>query len=294
MVFGCADFFVGRAGALLQAQQIQIVIAHVEGVTLFSGERSSVEIKRCEGPSTLHTDKRGGPISEWSRVAAFRTTALAHPSGARVSCVEHLFAALAAHRAHDGVAISVHGNELPILDGASAEWCALLRDLDVRESPPKLKIAREGEVLLGDSKYLFFSGDQRSEVSVEIDLSKAGSFAASLVTRAHWHGSRADFISRIAPARTFILARDLAEFEASGAGANISADSFLVIGEANAIAHGAPFSSDEPARHKLLDLIGDFFLAGGPPLGRVEVASPGHAKNHEAIAIALNQGILIQ
>jgi UDP-3-O-[3-hydroxymyristoyl] N-acetylglucosamine deacetylase len=269
------------------------VSARVHGVALFSGEHCAVEIATHAGPSTLCTHVGGGPISEWSRVPAFRTTAIAHPSGARLACVEHLFAALAAFRAHEGAAIFVKGSELPILDGASAAWCALLANLDLPKSgAPKLNVVRDAELLLCDSKYLFFADETRSEISVRIDLQEAGSFAASLAPHATWDGSREAFVSHVAPARTFLLARDLQEFEASGAGANISADAFVVIGNENAIAHGAPFSSDEPARHKLLDLIGDFFLAGGPPQGRVEATRPGHAKNHEAIALALSQGIL--
>ncbi len=267
--------------------------ARAEGVALFSGEPSAVEIATHAGPSTLHTQKGGGPISEWSRLAAFRTTAISHPSGARLACVEHLFAALAAFGAHEGVAISVRGNELPILDGASAVWCALLAELDLPTPvSPKLKIARDGEVILDDAKYLFFASETRSHVSVEFDPKDAGAFSDSLARAAHWDGSRKHFTSSIASARTFLFARDLSEFEASGSGANISPESFVVIGNENAIAHGAPFSSDEPARHKLLDLIGDFFLAGGPPLGRIEAIRPGHARNHEAIALALSQGIL--
>jgi UDP-3-O-acyl-N-acetylglucosamine deacetylase len=263
-----------------------------EGVALFSGEHSIVEIERCDGPSILRTEKGGGPLSAWSRAPAFRMTRLAHPSGATVACVEHLFAALAAFAAHDGVSIFVRGNELPILDGASAAWCALLGELELPERKPKLVVARDGEVVLGVTKTLFFSDEHRSEISVALDWDDAGSFAASLATRASWNGSRAAFVTDIASARTFILARDLDEFEASGAGAYVPEESFVVVGEENAIASGAPFSTDEPARHKLLDLIGDFFLYGGPPLGRVEALRPGHAKNHQAITVALEKGIL--
>jgi UDP-3-O-[3-hydroxymyristoyl] N-acetylglucosamine deacetylase len=291
MVFRCVDFCGGCASDLSKLAQIEIVSAHAQGTALFSGELSHVELAEHRGPTTLRTPQGGGPISEWSRVPAFRTTTIAHPSGARLACVEHLFAALAAFGAYEGVAISVTGNELPILDGASVAWCALLARLDPSASNPKLKIAHDGEVSLGATKYLFFADEMRSTISVELELD-AGAFAQSLTRAARWDGSREDFAAHIATARTFIFARDLPEFETSGAGANISPESFVVIGEENAVAHGAPFSSDEPARHKLLDLIGDFFLYGGPPVGRVEVVSPGHAKNHEAIAVALSQGIL--
>ena len=264
----------------------------IEGVALFSGEASRVEIGKREGPSTLRTEKGGGPISEWSRVSAFRTTAVAHPSGARVACVEHLFAALAAFGAHEGVDIFVRGSELPILDGASRAWCALLAELELPKGTPKLRVTSDRGFGIGSSKYLFSSSDSHFEISATLDLTDAGAFATSLAERASWNGSRETFVSEVAAARTFLLARDVADFETTGAAAHISEESFVVIGEENAVAHGRAFSSDEPARHKLLDLIGDFFLYGGPPLGQVHALRPGHASNHEAIALALKQGIL--
>jgi UDP-3-O-acyl-N-acetylglucosamine deacetylase len=55
---------------------------------------------------------------------------------------------------------------------------------------------------------------------------------------------------------------------------------------------GAPFSPDEPARHKLLDLVGDLFLYGGPPVGEVHGTRPSHASTHAAITEARALGIL--
>ena len=54
--------------------------------------------------------------------------------------------------------------------------------------------------------------------------------------------------------------------------------------------HVAP---DEPARHKLLDLMGDLYVHGGPPLGRIRVTRPGHASNAGALRRALDEGVLV-
>ncbi|MEO8878144.1 MAG: UDP-3-O-acyl-N-acetylglucosamine deacetylase, partial [Polyangiaceae bacterium] len=262
------------------------------GVGLFDGKSASVAIEKVSGGSVLVVNGKGGALSEWSRAPAFRTTAITHPSGARLACVEHLFAALAAFGAHENISIKVAGEELPILDGASAAWCALLAELEITATAPHLVVARDGEVAIDNSKYLFLSTETRSEVSVEIDLHGAGSFAEALPRHAEWNGTRADFVSRIAAARTFIAEKDLAEFERVGASAHLPPESFVVLCAEAAAVQGAPFVADEPARHKLLDLVGDFFLWGGPPRGRVEALYPGHAKSHEAIAVALKKGIL--
>ncbi len=59
------------------------------------------------------------------------------------------------------------------------------------------------------------------------------------------------------------------------------------------LARGRPFEADEPARHKLLDLIGDLFLYGGPPRGSVSASRPGHWATHEAMQRAREAGVLV-
>ena len=265
------------------------MILEARGVALFSGVQALVRLSRREGPTTLHTPHGGGAITTWSPVAAFRTTAIEHPSGARIACVEHLFAALAAYGAREGVAIFVEGGEPPILDGACASWCALLGELGVAPSKPPLEIARKEQIEVGDSTYRF-SPATRSSVAVEIDLSDAGSLAAALPTKAEWKGTREEFTEKIAAARTFVLERDLASF-ANHSEAHAPPESFVVIGEARAHARGRKFDPHEPARHKLLDLLGDLFAFGGPPIGHIDATRPGHARNREAMRLAVARGV---
>ena len=56
-------------------------------------------------------------------------------------------------------------------------------------------------------------------------------------------------------------------------------------------ASGEP-KPDELARHKLLDLMGDLYLFGGPPVGRIVAERPGHARSHEAMRKALDGGLI--
>jgi UDP-3-O-acyl-N-acetylglucosamine deacetylase len=66
----------------------------------------------------------------------------------------------------------------------------------------------------------------------------------------------------------------------------------VVIG-AEILCAGAPFSPDEPARHKLLDLAGDLFVYGGPPRGTVSAYRPGHWSTHEAMRVAIARGVIV-
>jgi UDP-3-O-acyl-N-acetylglucosamine deacetylase len=57
------------------------------------------------------------------------------------------------------------------------------------------------------------------------------------------------------------------------------------------------FAAPEPnelARHKLLDLIGDLYFHGGPPLGAIAARYPGHATTHEVLCRALREGIVVR
>ncbi len=73
------------------------------------------------------------------------------------------------------------------------------------------------------------------------------------------------------------------------------ADAVLVFDEAGVVGKWgspAPPLPDELARHKLLDLVGDFSLYGGPPQGMIRAVRPGHTATHRIIAEAISLGIL--
>lgn len=205
-----------------------------------------------------------------------------------VSCVEHLFAALGALGIHHGLLIEVDGDELPLLDGGAVEWSRCLLALAVPASPPRLRVVRDGVVSVGRATYEWrrASGDE-SACEVRLDA-----FHPHVARVARWDGTGRDFLKRIAPARTFVLSREIGWMLAQGLAAKVEPESVVVLGDDEIFAAGRPFSTDEPARHKLLDLIGDLTLHGGPPLGSVVAHSPGHALTHEAVRRALADGVV--
>jgi UDP-3-O-[3-hydroxymyristoyl] N-acetylglucosamine deacetylase len=89
------------------------------------------------------------------------------------------------------------------------------------------------------------------------------------------------------------MARDLEELGARRLAARVDPESVVVVAPDAIHAAGAPFFGDEPARHKLLDLIGDLYLYGGPPRGGLRAARPGHGATHAAIERALELGVLV-
>ena len=194
-----------------------------------------------------------------------RATTLASPDDTfRMGTVEHLFAALAGLGIYGGLEIEIVGEELPFLDGGSSAWVAALSELALPSTPPELVVRKDGMIAAGASVYTFARGP-RIMLRAKIDYGDA-----RLAREAHWNGEREDFVTRIAPARSFVFARDLEVLSQMNPGAHVSPESVLVFTDDEIHWAGRPFTLDEPARHKVLDLMGDLYLYGGPPLGGQE------------------------
>jgi UDP-3-O-[3-hydroxymyristoyl] N-acetylglucosamine deacetylase len=280
----------------------------VRGVGLHTGKPAVVTIRErgaergTRGPVVLCAGGRQASIAELRTSATTRSTAVEAFDGAlRVGTVEHLFAALGALGLYEGLAFEVEGPELPILDGGAAAWFDALAGFrtaatagtaagagtDAGIGRP-LRVARDSTIMVGASRYTFaIRDDLVMEVRVDLD-------DARLTPDARWTGDPADFRERIAPARTFVRERDMNELVARGLARHVSPESVVVLAP-DVIHHaGRPFLPDEPARHKLLDLMGDAYLYGGPPVGGVSAFRPGHTANAEAFRRALAAGIVVR
>ena len=88
------------------------------------------------------------------------------------------------------------------------------------------------------------------------------------------------------------IAREVEALAERGLASHVSPESVVMFTPDAVLHSGRPFEDDEPARHKLLDLAGDLFVHGGPPIGRVIAHRPGHAATHAAIAEARSLGMV--
>lgn len=240
------------------------------GRGLHRGEPATVRLAPARGPVTLN----GVRIADLRIDAVDRSTTV---NG--VGTVEHLLAALEARSIREGLAITVEGPELPLLDGgASAFYDALL---DVPPSP-RPAIVQSATI----DGYTFEPGAAvRVEVAVDFADPRIAADAA-------WDGDPADFRARIAPARTFAFERDLGPFLDRGLAKHVTPESVVLFTADRVLVAGAPYAADEPARHKLLDLLGDLYLHGGAPIGTLRAVCPGHARTHEVMRRALHRGVV--
>jgi UDP-3-O-[3-hydroxymyristoyl] N-acetylglucosamine deacetylase len=215
------------------------------------------------------------------------TTVQARGGGEPIGTVEHLFAALAGLGVYDGMEVVVDGPEMPLLDGGALRWCEAIAALSPPRRGPRLRVERPFAVEAGPSRYEFDTRDSTVEIDVVLELGDP-----RIARIASWRGDAVDFLARIAPARTFALASEVEQLLRRGLARHVDPASVVLIAPEAVYSAGRPFTSDEPARHKLLDLMGDLYLRGGPPVGKVVAVRPGHASNARAISRALEEGVL--
>lgn len=204
-------------------------------------------------------------------------TTIGNAAGAKVATIEHLMAALAGCGI-DNVLIELDGPEVPIMDGSSAPFVFLIdcagrveqsaarRAIRVLKPVSIVEPARSATLLPSDG----FS------VSFEIDFDSAAISATTGFFDLHNGGFRRD----ICRARTFGFERDVDRLVELGFARGGSLDNAVVVGRDDEIlnAEGLRYG-DEFVRHKVLDTVGDLYLAGAPLLAHFEGLRSGHQLN---------------
>lgn len=220
-----------------------------------------------------------------------------------VSTIEHGLAALYALGV-DNCHIKVNGPEFPILEGSAQPYVEHIQRVGIVEQEA------EKEYLVIDEPIEYHDEQSgsvlRIEPAEEFSVSVVVSFDGSSISdqRAEL-AHMADFSREIAAARTFVFVRDIEPLLAAGLIKGGDLDNAIVLYEremsqerfdriADAmniprmdakrlgyINHRPLVWDNEPARHKLLDVVGDMALLGAPVKGRIIAYRPGHRVNNQ-------------
>ncbi len=197
-----------------------------------------------------------------------------------VSTIEHLMSAFAGLEITDAE-VELDAGELPGLDGSACEYVSAIRDAGVEAI---------GDLAVPALYRRIFKAEESGPTAA---ISKGvGHWRFDFVTGKRWPGEQifevqdavASYASEIAPARTFAFAEEVEPLRMAGLGQGLDERSALILGDEGYV-NAARFP-DEPARHKLLDLMGDLYLAGIPVRALNVVAQrTGHRINVELAAI---------
>jgi UDP-3-O-[3-hydroxymyristoyl] N-acetylglucosamine deacetylase len=269
------------------------------GIGLHSGHFTNVRVlpaEAGEGRYFVRVDLPGTPIIP-ARVEAVHETTLstelrtptATPTSgdARVRTVEHLLAALAGSGVDDA-RIEIDGSEVPLLDGSARNWVEAILEVGVIGSKPS-----DASPFLLQEPLWVHQGDAfvaalpapttRFTYGIDFDLPAIGKQWHS------WTPGEENFAEAIAPARTFGLAHQIEQLRQAGLIKGGSLENALVCGESGWLNPPLRFSN-EPVRHKLLDLVGDLSLLGTFPVAHFLAYKASHTL-HIQLAKKLAQQI---
>lgn len=250
----------------------------IDGVGLHSGAPVSLTMQPApagSGVVFVRTDLDDFPVpADWRYVArvSYATSLMRH--GVLVSTTEHLLSALYGMGV-DNVRLEIDNLEAPIVDGSSRPFVEMIQRAGVRRLEQRreaLRIRKPIEVVDG-LKRVRIEPAERFEIGCEVEfdhpLVGTQSFECEV--------DPDNFAGEIAASRTFGFERDLDQMREMGLIRGATIDNAVCFSDDAVLNPGGLRFSDEPCRHKALDLIGDLALLGRPVIGRVTAARAGHA-----------------
>ena len=256
----------------------------VGGVGIHSGAASTLTIfPASPGEGVCFVPDGGTPIAALAAnvVDTCRCTVLG-AGGKTVSTVEHLLSAFAGLGVTDA-RIEIRGPEVPILDGSALPWVELLESVGLTETPVKgiaVRPLRQPIIVTGKNGS-FLAAHPARGLSITAATVFEHPLVGTQVSRfALEQGG--DYRNSVAPARTFGFIEEVEALQKAGLALGGSLDNAVVVYPDR---YSAPLRfPNELAYHKLLDVMGDLFLAFGAPLPLavdIVAVKPSHRLNVE-------------
>jgi UDP-3-O-[3-hydroxymyristoyl] N-acetylglucosamine deacetylase len=268
-------------------------VIRATGVGLHSGEKVSMTLRpapvdtgvvfrRVDLDPVVEIPARADAVTETMLCTGLTA------DGGKAMTVEHLMSALAGLGV-DNLYIDLSAAEVPIMDGSSGPFVFLLQSAGIAEqSAPKrfVRVLETVEVREGD-KYARFEPYHGFRLDFTVEFNHPAIPAAQ--SQAVVEFSTENYIKEVSRARTFGFMRDLEFMRERNLGLGGSMDNAIVLDEFRVLNDDGLRYADEFVRHKILDAVGDLYLAGHPILGAYVGYKSGHALNNKLVRALLER-----
>lgn len=257
--------------------------AVISGIALHTGARAKLRLQPAEANTGIRfrrIDIPGAPDIPAlfpCVVDTQRGTTIAISREVIVYTVEHIMSALHGCGV-DNCIVEMDGLEAPIADGSSLPYVQIIQEAGLTEqdfpvrtfTPPHILTVDEGE-----SKLVFIPGKEKLKISC------VTSFAGCPFDPQFYEYEldSESYVDEIAPGRTFVNYSDLKQLLAAGLVKGGSLDAAAIIHDGAIICNEKLRFQNEIVRHKILDVIGDLYLAGCRVTGTLIAIRPGHHRN---------------
>ncbi len=260
------------------------------GVGLHTGAKVSMTLHPAAPGSGIvfrRTDLSGDAAiipATWRNVVDTQLcTAIGNAQGGRVGTIEHLMAALYGCEI-DNAVVELDGPEVPVMDGSAAPFVFLIECAGVVDQAAvrrAIEVRREVSVVEGECRLTLSPPTARRGLSLDFEID----FGTNAVARQTCRLDVASgvFKADLARARTFGFAHEVDRLRAAGLARGGSLDNAVVIHGDRILNDDGLRFDDEFVRHKMLDCVGDLYLAGAPLLGTVTASRSGHRHNNRLL-----------
>ncbi len=260
--------------------------ADIAGPGLVTG--APVQVRLHPAPENtgvvfVRSDRPGYPVvparAEWVTSTQRRTTLGGGESA--VTLVEHLLATLAGLRV-DNCVIELDGPEPPGLDGSAAGFVRAVLDAGYALLPARRSVWTVQESVVvhqGGATVAVHPAPHDAPNELLATYMLDYGMDSDIPRQSHTMKVSPDTFAReVADCRTFVLEREALTLRSVGVGRHLTAKDLLVFGSHGLIDNKLRHAN-EPARHKVLDLIGDLSLCGVDLIGHVVAYRSGHSLN---------------
>jgi len=265
--------------------------AAFSGIGLHTGKTITLTLRPAE-PGTgivFHRVDLSPPVSIEARAANVVSTRLSTTIGrgeASVSTIEHLMAALYGCGI-DNAHVDINGPEVPIMDGSAASFLEGIARAGTKgcgKARKYLVVKKPVSIVEGDKKISIIPS-RHYKISFDMQFAHQ---AVRSQTRSMTFTAQS-FAEEIAKARTFGFLSEVETLKAHGLALGGSMENAVVIGDQGVLNPEGLRFPDEFVRHKILDSVGDFALAGHRLIGHVKAAKSGHDLNHKLVTALLKR-----
>ncbi|MDB4820771.1 UDP-3-O-acyl-N-acetylglucosamine deacetylase [Candidatus Pelagibacter sp.] len=217
--------------------------------------------------------------------AVFCTT-IANESGVSISTIEHLMGALYG-LGIDNALVEIDNQEVPILDGSAKVFIEEISKAGIKNSEAPIKIIKiEKRIEFNDGKKTI--SIEPSKVSLDIDFELK--YENSLIgTQRNFVNVFESDLTDIYNSRTFCLFEDIEKLKEMGLAKGGSLDNAIVVRDNEILNEEGLRNKKEFVNHKILDCMGDLYLAGYKIIGKIVCSQGGHKLTNQLLRQVFQQ-----
>ena len=261
-------------------------IVKFEGIGLHSGKKVSMTLFPAS-PNTgivfKRTDLKINNLiypSVYNVSSASYCTKLTNEKGVSVSTVEHLMAALCG-LGIDNLLIELNSEELPIMDGSAKKFVEVLVNTGFKISDQPIRIIKINKKVkfIDGEKFISF---EPNKISLEIDF-EIKYKQNSILNQRNKKNIYMDDLEDMYNSRTFCLFEDIEKLKKMGLAQGGSLDNAIVLKEDKILNTEKLRNENEFVNHKILDCLGDIYLAGYRMVGKIISSQGGHNVTNQGL-----------